>query len=446
MGRMHGPRRGLARAALSAATVALLAGCATSARQPIATANPSADPGEPDWVWSDADEASEVPNTGLAALAAQAAEEIQAYQQGNLAADPVAEPSVPALRLDHTSPQSTHPVPKATNEPANPRPSDGLLLALSIAGDGPALTTDQTEPAASAPANSQIGEPEDDLLPVKPGPSRSMRIAQLSSELAELLKQESQDRPDPVRPLLAAALLESVASGVVDEIDLPGGGALMLTESEREALKAVRQLAVRLVGQGDETAGDPQRLRDVMLSTAEQLRPMTRLRIGAAELCSKAPGFGNYVPLPRRTFLAGRPNRVVVYAEIENFALRPAISSEVMTEGDTVAAQLTEQLELYLRAGDPSPTWQREIQWLPRTSRHSFDDLFLATTIDLPATLSVGTYDLKVRVIDEVTGAQDEAIIPIRLVADASALDEEPSDDTPPEQGDPDPSILLGGR
>ncbi|MEO0631476.1 MAG: hypothetical protein AAFY46_12250, partial [Planctomycetota bacterium] len=41
---------------------------------------------------------------------------------------------------------------------------------------------------------------------------------------------------------------------------------------------------------------------------------------------------------------------------------------------------------------------------------------------------SVGEYDLKIRIIDEVSGAQDEATIPIRLVADASALRGEPSE------------------
>ncbi|MEO0632425.1 MAG: hypothetical protein AAFY46_17110, partial [Planctomycetota bacterium] len=212
---------------------------------------------------------------------------------------------------------------------------------------------------------------------------------------------------------------------------------------ERASLLALRSLAVRLVGDENDVAGDPQRVREVLLDAAEGLREHARVHIVRAELCERAPGFGSYVPLERRTFLAGRTNRVVVYAEVDHFGLRPASEAEAAVEGDRVAADLKQEMELYLRAGDPNPTWQRTVNWLPRTSRRGFRDLFVATPIELPATLSVGEYDLKIRIVDEVSGAQDEATIPIRLVADASALRGEPSERQadrdrqrdPPQQG-----------
>jgi hypothetical protein len=285
--------------------------------------------------------------------------------------------------------------------------------------------------------------------PELPEPSRSARIAELAGELAGLLKEESQEAEDPARPLLAAALMESMAGGVLPEVDQPGGGALMLSETELASLRAVRELAVMLIGDGSGTAGDPQRLRELLLGSAESLREHARVRIASAQLCARAPAFGSYLPLPRRTFLAGRSHKVVVYTEVEHFGLRPAAFGEAQVEGDTVAADLTQEMELFLRDGDPQPTWQRTIPWLPRTSRRGFRDLFLATAIELPPTLSVGEYDLKVRVIDDSNGSQDETVIAIRLVADASALDDQPvgvqskAEVKLPEQGGILPSFIA---
>jgi len=394
---------------MSAAAVALLAGCSASPGSP----NPQTTitPGTEDWIWQDDTAAAQSQNSGLYALAAQqAADDIQAFQGS--ARQEILDTS-PKLVLDAPTPA---PAPNPRNRN---RADDGLLRAISMTGQG-TVNVPIADPDADANETELSVEPE-------PVISRSTRIAQLSAELAGLLKQEAIAQNDPTRPLIGAALIESIASGGIDEIDLPGGGPLMLTESERQSLKVIRELAIRLAGQDSELGGDPQRIREVLLESAENLREHARVRIGIAELCSRAPSFGNYIPLKRKTFLAGRTNRVVVYTEVEHFGLRPATTGEAMLEGDTVAADITQELELYLRSGDPKPTWQRRIEWLPRTSRHAFRDLFLASTIELPSTLAVGEYDLKIRIIDEVTGAQDESIIPIRLVADASALAGEPT-------------------
>lgn len=421
----HGCRRraGAAGSVMSAAAVALLAGCSASPQAPLGAGDQSVQ--DEGWVWQD-DQNEDAPDASLLALAAQQAKDIENYQ-GSAQEEILA--TTPELVL---------------NAPATPqeRSREAQRRAKAMAGDG-AIDVAITDEAENEAAVDEI------MVQPEPVISRSARIAQLSSELAGLLKEEALEQNDPARPLIAAALLESVATGVIDEIDLPGAGPLMLTEAERESLRTIRRLALRLAGQESELGGDPQRIREVLLDSAETLREHARVRIGTTELCTRAPGFGNYVPLPRHTFLAGRTNRVVVYAEVEHFGLRPATSGEAMLEGDTVAAELTQELELYLRTGDPNPTWQRRIEWLPRTSRRSFRDLFLASAIELPSTLAVGEYDLKIRVIDDVTGAQDEAVIPIRLVADASALDGEPTEppgSKQPEQGGEPSSILVGNR
>jgi len=407
---------------LSAAAVALLAGCSASPGTPHSS-NPLGSESD-DWVWTDdAGTSPDAPNSGLDAMVAQYTSDIEAYNSSTAGDNP------DMVVLEAPSPRRRN--------VGQSRESDALLRAISITGEGV--------------PNPVVNEANtgDEELAVEPEPvvSRSMRIAELSAELSKLLKEEALELTDPARPLIAAALLESAANGVIDEIDMPGGGPLMLTEGERSALQTIRELAVRLAGQEGEIGGDPQRIREVLLGSAEQLRDHARVRIGKAELCTRAPGFGNYVPLPRKTFLAGRLNRMVVYTEVEHFGLRSASTSEAMTEGDTVASEITQELELYLRAGDSKPTWQRRIDWLPRTSRRAFSDQFLAQAIELPSTLTVGEYDLKIRVIDEVTGAQDESVIPIRIVADASALDEAPSEsNNPPVLGNKGSPIARSDR
>ena len=430
---------------LGVAGLLLLAGCSTPTAappEPIAV-------GESDWVWTEDGAAqADAPTSGLEALIAQQAADLREYgtaqPSGSGAADRFNDPArrdrPPALVLDRPISAAAH----RTNDPTTPQPNDALLRALSLAGGGPGVLT-HVPPAADPEP-----EPAVEARPSEPELDRGARIAALAGELASLLKEDAAQADDPGRPLVAAALLESIATGVLPEADLPGGGALMLTERERASLLGLRELAVRLVGDEAALAGDPQRVREVLLDAAEGLREHARIEIIRAELCERAPGFGSYIPLERRTFLAGRTNRVVVYAEVDHFGLRPATEAETAVEGDRVAADLRQEMELYLRAGDPNPTWQRTVNWLPRTSRRGFRDLFVATPIELPATLSVGEYDLKIRIIDEVSGAQDEMTIPIRLVADASALRGEPSErqsrGKPPQSGSILPSFASSAN
>ncbi|MGP1273163.1 MAG: hypothetical protein ACTS22_07505 [Phycisphaerales bacterium] len=421
----------------SAATVVLLAGC-SGAPRPIAPPEAATDTGsaaDGDWLWSDSPE--DAPDNSLAAMLAQQAADLERMTQAGPETGPETGSAGSADTPDALAPEPRfaspaplrleRPAAGRTDEPHTPTPNDALLRALSLAGGGTGLLAEQALEAPGSGTGMVAADPSETTPPPDPAESRSLRIAELTNELAQLLKDESRSLEDPMRALVPTALLSALAGGVIDEADLPGGGPLMLTDGERHALRTLRELAVRLVAEDAAAAGDPHRIREILLSTAEQLREHARVRIATAELCVRAPGFGSFVPLPRRVFLAGRTQRLVVYAEVEHFGLRPATQAEATTPGDAVAAELTQHLELYLREGDPQPTWQRTIDWLPKTSRRSFRDMFVATAIELPATLSVGEYDLKLRIVDEVTGAQDETLIPIRIVADASALDGEPA-------------------
>ncbi|MEO1583163.1 MAG: hypothetical protein AAFR96_01170 [Planctomycetota bacterium] len=452
---------------LSVAGLCLLAGCAAPPNH--ASSRSSPDPatiGDPDWVWTET-EASDAPSSGLEAMIARQASDLERFAASGGAEQPEDQTAMldraPPLRIEPTLYEPTRTNSRGsvalgrTDEPTTPQPMDGLLRALSLAGGGPGVLAEAPPAATPEPKPTKAAGNDDAAAPA---PDRGARIAELAGELASLLKEESAESDDPARPLVAAALLESVAAGSLPEADLPGGGRLMLTERERVALASLRELAVRLIGDGSDASGDPHRVRQTLLEAAESLREHAQIRIERAELCTRAPGFGSYLPIERRTFLAGRTNRVVVYAELEHFGLRPATEAEAAVEGDRVAADLKQEMELYLSQGDDQPTWQREVDWLPRTSRRGFRDMFVATPIELPPTLSVGEYDLRIRIIDEVSGAQDETTLAIRIVADSSVLNSGPSrlranndrdgdrgrnpDPAPPQQGGFSPGFASG--
>jgi hypothetical protein len=142
-------------------------------------------------------------------------------------------------------------------------------------------------------------------------------------------------------------------------------------------------------------------------------------------LCTRVEGFGRFDPYSTSTFVQGRTLRAIVYVELDGFATRPARDSDpVMSNvaiGDQVSVDLTQSLSLYHDADDLL-AWHRPARGVIETSRNKRRDFYLIQQIDLPPTLTVGRYNLKVTVTDRTTQAQAEAIIPIEIVAHESAL------------------------
>ena len=58
------------------------------------------------------------------------------------------------------------------------------------------------------------------------------------------------------------------------------------------------------------------------------------------------------------------------------------------------------------------------------SARTRRQDLFLVQRIELPSTVSVGAYTLKVRVRDRASSAEAESNIPVEMLADATLVNE----------------------
>jgi hypothetical protein len=145
-----------------------------------------------------------------------------------------------------------------------------------------------------------------------------------------------------------------------------------------------------------------------ILDLAERLRSQADLTIPTIALCTRVNGFGSYDPIDPARFAAGEDHPVIVYSEVANFGSN--LNDKQMWE-----THLTWDATLYTEQGMSvwSDTTQKYLDEA-RTRRHDF---FVCREIDLPKTLTIGRYLLKVSVVDTQSNRVSEATVPIVIAA-----------------------------
>jgi hypothetical protein len=160
-------------------------------------------------------------------------------------------------------------------------------------------------------------------------------------------------------------------------------------------------------------------------STGSQASAATQqLTIVRSALCSKVEGFGRFKPMASNVFAAGRPIRVIVYTEVDGFASRPARSGDPVQASLPIEEQTTVELSQALKLfadADGVVAWQRPAQRAIETTASRRKDFFLVQIVELPATLTIGRYNLKINLTDSTSRMQAESVLPIVIVADPSA-------------------------
>jgi hypothetical protein len=253
-----------------------------------------------------------------------------------------------------------------------------------------------------APAQVEAATP---AAPVDP-------LVDTASRMAALLRQRDGSGKALITDLAAILPVESMRAGVLATLGDAGNPLASLSAEDKSTLIAAR----------DRLLADPSNASNDLIKS---LRPASGLMILRTALCTRVEGFGRFDPYSTSTFVQGRTLRAIVYVELDGFATRPARDSDpVMSNvaiGDQVSVDLTQSLSLYHDADDLL-AWHRPARGVIETSRNKRRDFYLIQQIDLPPTLTVGRYNLKVTVTDRTTQAQAEAIIPIEIVAHESAL------------------------
>lgn len=312
--------------------------------------------------------------------------------------------------LNDQSSLTTTPPPQSHPLQANSDQLRQVLDTSDPAHDSP--NTLAATPQREIHSPSTLTSPHTTSRTIEQTPQQ--RRAQLIEELASILRQESRISPTPAEPLTQLAALELLEPGLLPDSTLESSA---LTQREREISIAWRDL-LRSVAQGTRSgAGDISHIPSSINTAAKTLGTGTPLSITHASLCSKVEGFGRYAELPRK-ILAGRSHAAIVYIELDNFASRPGTDAK----GNAAhIVEISQELSLYHDA-DGLLAWKQPQQLVTDTSRSERHDFFLVQRIDLPQTLTVGIYRLKITVHDKVSGYSAEVILPLEVVADANLI------------------------
>ncbi|USO00129.1 MAG: hypothetical protein H6810_05565 [Phycisphaeraceae bacterium] len=280
------------------------------------------------------------------------------------------------------------------NPPAQPRGAG----AEAAASPEPAAEEVAQKPADPSPATAEATEDK----PMSPEPSLQEQLRALTGEAAAVLRRIEGDDP-------YALALRLVALKAMGGEDVAGLEAMIagLPIDERETVAA-------LLGVLSGLEADPDKLADALAAKSEELSESRPMRISVLKLCSRVEGFGRYTELGGDAFMAGSPMRMIIYTELSHFDQTPVSEG---SDGSDWEVKLGQELQLY-HESDGLLAWRRPEEVTAYQTKSRLRDYFVVNQIELPRTLTVGAYRLKVVMRDLHDGSIDERVLPIRVVAD----------------------------
>ncbi len=334
-------------------------------------------------------------------LAAQAELDVQDFLAMRQAAVDKAEPAVDAMDLQPPPPTivwndagSIHPAPGASGVDLESLESEVNQSPLfrdpveSVEVEG--LAADGSNPGA-------IGA--DALSPDK--------LKQLIVNLRRELYQQSIDSNQPLKELIPLA-----AMALVDpELDLKPEYLRQLTDEEKVLLEELQAFFADMGGSLDDSNEAPDVIGDAVLNLHTAIAKKPSLDLPVTALCWRVGGFGDYDCFDRYAWVAHTEQRVILYMEIDRF------TSE-LNKNEQWVTELSQQLEI-IADRDGIPVWSEPWQKAPDVSNQKRKDFFTTQILTLPQALSVGKYQLKIRVRDEKSGAEHDASIEFEMVADS---------------------------
>lgn len=288
----------------------------------------------------------------------------------------------------------------------NPDPPEGNQHPWQSPDQAAPPPQDQ-QPLAQAdpsPPSEQDTEPEPEPEP-PPDPLPAL-LAQLEAQARE-----------PQQALAATILAQALrAYARTRDGSRPGQD---LSPPEQQLVAAMEPVIEALVAA--DRADAPTRIAQAMDQAALALADALPVRIHHAALATDIFGYAAYRPFEANRFLAGRTNCMLVYTEPIHFQTRP--SAEPKSAGDTAAhpgsheVVLGLELRLFNEMGSML-AWRRPEERVVIRSDRPRREVYLGTLVELPATLTVGRYQLKIILKDHADGSTDERVIPIEIVAD----------------------------
>ena len=251
--------------------------------------------------------------------------------------------------------------------------------------------------------------------------SPEQQIAMHVEQIAAILRSQGDTADMDIGRLMALSAMEAVRPGMLNESVDPLELELLRPEV-RSTLDAVRMVVASnthpVMGESE-----PVDVSEQFLAAADRVWEAKPMNIKFATLARRVVGYGRYEPFSNTSFVAGRPQRMIVYTEIDNFSHRPFREPDLRSTsepsfGATWTVEVSQELRLFR---DGTYIWGKGEQTILETSRNKRRDFYLVHQIELPPTLTVGPYELKIIMRDKTSGEIDETIIPFTYVADYAA-------------------------
>ena len=312
--------------------------------------------------------------------------------------------------------------------PAMADASDQVQWEKPTAGHDREVTSPATHPTdpSQVSANSGMSQPVKNRTEVTSSnpvhesqqPSDRAQIASANTpprevtrivpdDTAARIAQRAKDYPQDVAAQLDNQLMEFAYGKTVPNMDQLNG----LPTDDREMISALMDglTNFRSALRSDNNMLLSRKVRPLM-DMSDRLSSQAELSIPKFVLCSRAPGFGDYMEMSSR-FAGTQEHNTGIYCEIQNF-------SSQQTSSNLWESKLRMNLVLYtdqgLEAWTPDAKGGTLVHDLSHSRRHDF---FVARALTLPSSLPIGRYILKVTFTDLQANRVAENSIPIEVVA-----------------------------
>ena len=300
-----------------------------------------------------------------------------------------------------------------------PGQPDGVASSEGLSGSraNPVITwsgseAQQTDPETGSPvAGATIDASSPNGAAAAITTHATTDITTLCNELARALHDRSQDGMTPMRDLTVLAAL-----AMLDPERAVNAEAFQsLTDDERITLEAIQQWFLAMEGGLDDQEAVLDTVLEAVRGLQASLRRTPRFGLSGTSLVTRVGGFGDVDEWTLRNeqetynFIAHSGQDIILYLELEGFDSR----LDKQGRWETATSQ---QLIIYSDR-DGIPVWRESWQTATDRARTRRHDYFTAQKLTIPSNLSVGKYQLKVRVRDEQTQAESEATIPFVMTA-----------------------------
>jgi len=337
---------------------------------------------------------------------------------------------------DHTNP--TDPAHQSTDDPSTHADAPALSQAAAHPNvtislrkndqanpDKKPLTTTPTATPTTPTAPGAGIEPSSLVLGDGPENQTPSRIDDLFVQLDAAMGQKLATSSEPFKTAIAMIALATAQGKDPESIITPDSPVgQKLSPSERNSVQAVANLLGSLLASD---ANTPTQRTQILDRLQQQIAQNLGVTIPKAVLCTRVQGFGKYQPFGSTNFLAGQSIRALVYVEVDHFKHKPMNNTKIggFATQDRWSVEISQELQL-LHKAEGRLAWRRPAEKVIETSRNKQRDFYLLTEIELPPTLSIGSYQLKVIVHDDVGDSRAEVSIPIGIVADPALAWQEP--------------------